>query len=502
MTELPKVDILNAISSLNSDETFTPIDVAKKMLDLLPQEIWKDKTKRFLNIACKSGVFLREIRDRLFEGLKDEISDENARLQHIYEKQIFGLAISVRTALISRKSLYETADASHKLSYFDKAIKEGNKYGNIIFEEMFEGDKRLREGSFGKNKNELYAWIGREMDLTKIFEENSKMALRDTGIDVVIGNPPYQITKNGANIQIHFSFLKQVFNLKCRYISFIQPLNWLDNSDLLNLVKKNLIKLYRFSDSKVVFPTVSVPSGVGYYIMDKNIEQDSTEIFEDGKNYTTDINGNQNSDDLRILSEVKFSKSISHRISSYKGFPNENKTLKIRNKSDIMIWYKKENGKGGKNAWYYVDRRDIPDGDIIDKWKVMISNDGHAEQTVTKPQGIFNNLAQVLPPKKITTDRPHLLLAKDEKEANLIAKYANSKFFRRLLHIKAKSNSIAKNCYELVPDISEFEREYSKCKNNDIDVFLNKFYDLSDETIKDIDRRIKVKGQALEEDDE
>jgi len=47
MTKPPEVDILNAISSLNSDETFTPIKVARDMLDLLPKEIWKDKTNVF-----------------------------------------------------------------------------------------------------------------------------------------------------------------------------------------------------------------------------------------------------------------------------------------------------------------------------------------------------------------------------------------------------------------------------------------------------------------------
>lgn len=121
----------------------------------------------------------------------------------------------------------------------------------------------------------------------------------------------------------------------------------------------------------------------------------------------------------------------------------------------------------------------------------MISNDGHAEATDTKPQGIFNNVAVALPPKYITTNRPILLMAKDQKEAEFIADYANTKFFRRLLHVEAKSNSIAKSTYKLVPDITEFIDKYDG--NEDLDVFLAKYFQLSEETINDINRRILPK---------
>ena len=121
----------------------------------------------------------------------------------------------------------------------------------------------------------------------------------------------------------------------------------------------------------------------------------------------------------------------------------------------------------------------------------MISNDGHAEATDTKPQNIFNNSAIALPPKYITTNRPILLKAKDKSEAEFIAKYANTKFFRRLLHVEAKSNSIAKGTYKLVPDITEFIDKYDDIE--DLDTFLAKFFNLSEETINDINKRILPK---------
>ena len=61
-------DVLSCLANLSSDEVFTPPEVANAMLDMLPQELWQDSKATFLDPACKSGVFLREIAKRLIEG--------------------------------------------------------------------------------------------------------------------------------------------------------------------------------------------------------------------------------------------------------------------------------------------------------------------------------------------------------------------------------------------------------------------------------------------------
>ena len=60
-------DVLSCIANLSNDEVFTPPELANQMLDLLPQELWSDPNATFLDPACKSGVFLREIAKRLIE---------------------------------------------------------------------------------------------------------------------------------------------------------------------------------------------------------------------------------------------------------------------------------------------------------------------------------------------------------------------------------------------------------------------------------------------------
>ena len=58
-------DILDCLAQLSSDEVPTPPKLANAMLDLLPDEVWRDPDYRWLDPCSKSGVFLREIAKRL-----------------------------------------------------------------------------------------------------------------------------------------------------------------------------------------------------------------------------------------------------------------------------------------------------------------------------------------------------------------------------------------------------------------------------------------------------
>jgi len=457
-----------------ANQNINPVKFSKLNRDSL-HSVWEKNDCKILEINSKSGLYpllaTYNIYDRTLkkQNIKLGSQGEKQKYDEIWRKilaeNIFVVCKTPMAEAITQRTLAGFTDAKINTMYIENLTK------------------KFREDKSFNFKNNVYKYFN--------LDNNMKF-------DAIIGNPPYQETTNGNNYQIHFDFLNQAFDLTDNIVSFIQPLNWLDNTALLKKVKRNLIELYRFSDSKEIFNEVSIPSGVGFYLIDKTKKVTKTKIFDHSKIYELDITGNQNIDDIRISEEVKFKKSIAFRISDYQGFPNENKSLNVKEKressKDIEIWYKKDVGKSGKNKWYFVDRKDIPEGKIIDEWKVMITSDGHAEQTESKPQGIFNNLAQVLSPMQITTNRPFLLKVKDEKEGKLLAQYANSRFFRRLLHIRAKSNSIAQTCFELVPDIEEFSNKFYTEKPNNIDEFLFKFYNLSEETINDIFKRISEKN--------
>ncbi len=126
-------DVLTCIANLSSDEVFTPPQLVNQILDQLPAELWSDKKAKFLDPACKSGVFLREIAKRLDTGLKRQIPDRQARINHIFKNQLFGLAITELTALLSHRSIYCSKTANGKYSVCETFA---NPEGNIRFERV------------------------------------------------------------------------------------------------------------------------------------------------------------------------------------------------------------------------------------------------------------------------------------------------------------------------------------------------------------------------------
>lgn len=105
-------DILDCLAQLSNDEVPTSPKLARAMLDLLPEEVWSNPDYRWLDPGCKSGVFLREIATRLLVGLADWEPDFVARREHIFRNMLFGAAITEMTGIISRRTVYCTADAA------------------------------------------------------------------------------------------------------------------------------------------------------------------------------------------------------------------------------------------------------------------------------------------------------------------------------------------------------------------------------------------------------
>ena len=126
-------DVLSCLANLSNDEVFTPPNLANEMLDLLPPELFQNAETTFLDPVCKSGVFLREIAKRLIEGLEDEIPDLQKRINHIFSKQLYGIAITELTALLARRSVYCSKTANGKYSICEDFEDE---QGNIKLDQI------------------------------------------------------------------------------------------------------------------------------------------------------------------------------------------------------------------------------------------------------------------------------------------------------------------------------------------------------------------------------
>ena len=126
-------DVLSCLANLSNDEVFTPPSLVNDILDLLPAELWSDPNAKFLDPVSKSGVFLREMAKRLMKGLELQMPDKQKRINHIFGQQLYGIAITDLTALLSRRSVYCSKAANGKYSIVDDFNDE---QGNIKFERI------------------------------------------------------------------------------------------------------------------------------------------------------------------------------------------------------------------------------------------------------------------------------------------------------------------------------------------------------------------------------
>ena len=90
-------DIFDYIPPQKTNQIFTPKRVVQRMVDALEEEnpgCFDQPGKTFLDPYMKSGLFITEIVKRLYrsEAMKQLYPDGKARLQHIFEKQMYGLA--------------------------------------------------------------------------------------------------------------------------------------------------------------------------------------------------------------------------------------------------------------------------------------------------------------------------------------------------------------------------------------------------------------------------
>ena len=90
-------DIFDYIPHQKTNQIFTPKWVVQDMVDRLEKEnpgCFDDQNKTFADLYMKSGMYIAEIVKRLYQNnqMKALYPDNEERLRHIFEYQVFGLA--------------------------------------------------------------------------------------------------------------------------------------------------------------------------------------------------------------------------------------------------------------------------------------------------------------------------------------------------------------------------------------------------------------------------
>lgn len=284
-------DVLTCIANLSNDEVFTPPELANRMLDALAEawasnnagaNLWVDKTVRFLDPCAKSGVFLREITTRLTQGLADEIPDLNERVNHILTKQVFGIGITQITSLLARRSVYCSKHAQGKHSI---AMSFTSDDGNIWFKRMKHSWKGDRCKYCGASKKTLERGEGLETHAYAfIHTKNIKTRLAEMfgdnmQFDVIIGNPPYQLSDDGYGASaapIYQHFVEQAKALGPRLLTMVIPSRWFTGGKGLDEFRETMLgddRLRSIDDylsAADVFPGVGLKGGVCYFLWDRD----------------------------------------------------------------------------------------------------------------------------------------------------------------------------------------------------------------------------------------
>lgn len=534
-------DVLTCIANLSNDEVFTPPEFANQMLDTLAAawadandgaNIWANPDVTFLDPFAKSGVFLREIVRRLTDGLVLAIPDLDQRVDHILTHQVFGIGITQLTALLARRSVYCSKFANGPHSIAKSFTTED---GNIWFERTehtWGGGKRefrsdpltSEEVIVHTNRKCIYCGAGeddyaRGDDLEThayafIHTDDIKARIAELfgdnmQFDVIIGNPPYQLSDGGGEgasaVPLYHRFVDQAKRLDPRHIVMVTPARWYSGGKGLDDFRRSMLtdgkmaEIHDFPETDMVFPGVNIRGGVSFFRWSE-AHMGPTRVVNYSKNapplemtrpllaagVDTFVRYNEA---VSILEKVRarneptmdervYSRNVFGIPSNFTGFSPR------RTERQSLLLYRSRRGSSTDRE-VYVSSDDVQSNiSLADSVKVLVSKaspggDEYPHAIFSQP--IVASSGTVATETYLVVDTPSTLA-----EAENLANYMRTRFFRFLVSLIKTTQNISKGSFAFVP-VQDWEEQWT-------DERLYRKYGVTAEEIEFIESVIRPMG--------
>ena len=471
-------DIMEVITDLSNDEVRTPPKTANLILDLLPKEVWSNSSYRWLDPGVKSGVFLREAAKRLMIGLTEEIPDEQQRITHILTNQLFGIAVTELSGLMSRRALYCSKHANSSDAVVQFLDEQGNIWHNRTSHLFINGrcsECKAGQKEFGTLDDENHAY--------GFLHENGRREISevmDMNFDIVVGNPPYQMSVPGSSdIPLYQHFVSQAKKLNPRYISFVIPARWyaggkgLDEFRAEMLSDRRIRKLHDYMKAQDVFPTMNADfeGGVCYFLWDRDnpglcesfICDQTTQLgpfireLDELDVFVRDIRA------LDILRKIQ--KKSTTTVDSLTtgqtpfGFYSNFKNYEDKESSNSVKLFV---NIGGKRSERWVKRDQIVKGkDLVDQWKLLIP-EAYGERGAV-PAMVLGPML-ISPPGTCCT-QTYLAFGPfdDETEVLNFQSFMQTKLARFLISLRKISQHAGRMTYSFVP-VMDYSQKWTDLK--------------------------------------
>ena len=490
-------DVLSCIANLSNDEVFTPPEVANAMLDLLPQELFSNPDTKFLDPACKSGVFLREIAKRLLKGLEPFYPDLQERTDHIFKEQLYGIAITELTSHLSRRSLYcsKTANGNYSVTRFDTVD------GNVRFKTIHHRWQNGKCVFCGASQSQYDRADDLETHAYEFIHTTKPEEIFKMKFDVIISNPPYALDTAGAGRQakpLYNLFVNQAKKLNPRYLSMIIPSRWfsggmgLDDFRNKMMNDRHLTKIVDYTNSKDCFPGISVSGGVSYFLWERDKEEDCE---------FTNITNDESDVMVRPLNEfhtlVRYNKAIPiiHKVQSVKE-PSLDNMISSLMPYGLSTSYRGSTERTSKkdlilhasNGISFIKPSEITKGeDTVNAFKILMSKTSAEHAGEPGKDGMFRVIPssmKVLSPGEVCTHSYFVIGRWDNpEEAENALTYLKTKFVRFLMLLCVSGFGLSKLVFQFVP-LQDFSKPWT-------DSELYAKYRLTDDEIDFIESMIK-----------